>query len=155
APRRLHQLVARRANGTGAITLGRVAAVPLEKQQTLGPLDRFTLQQSQQTAAVERYLFWLLDTAGLNERGSDVDMRRELVHLGTGRKPAWPAHQAGRANAAVVNRSLQVAQDSVIARLLRTIVGHEDHNGVGREVERFEPRQQASQVVVNVGDHAI
>jgi hypothetical protein len=114
-------------------------------------------EQRQEGDAVEFDAGRGRDAGGFEEGGDDVDVGGDAVHIraGGGAEAGGPADEAGDADAAVVGGALEAAQAGVEARVLRAVVGEEDHDRVPVELQLFEPGQDAADVVVDVGNHRI
>ena len=93
--------------GEGPAELGLVAPVPLEEQGPIGPAGGLdSLEQGKQALAVEAYARRRRHSAGLEQRGRQVDMGGDAVDHAAGRKMPRPADEARDADSAVVHRCL-------------------------------------------------
>ena len=148
------QLVPLRAGGTRPVAHRRVAAVPLEVERAVGPLDLAPLQQRQDAPPVELDAFRRLGAACLQQRGHDVDVRGDLFDLAPGLEARGPAHEERGADAPFVDAPLAGPHARVVALAVGAVVGQEDDDGVFGQAELVEPGQEPADVVVDVLDHA-
>ena len=141
--------------------------MPLEVDLALRPVARRTDEEREQIDAVDRDVDRRGRTDGGGKRRQHVDGRRDPVDIAARRDAARPAPEARHLHGAVVQRALLAAQAGVEALLLarrerevarrraRAVIARVEHDRVVGQVQVVEHRQQASDVPVDVGHHAV
>src|SRR5687768_2992722 len=112
--------------------------MPLKVERPVPPFIRLVFQEWDKTSPIERNTRGSCHTAKLKQGGRDVDVRRDAVDPQSRLERTGPAYKKRHSRTAFVNTAFSTAHPAVVSTLLRSVVGHEDHNRVFGKPHFFE-----------------
>ena len=150
--------VRRRARGAGVKRHGRPIFPPSAgeiEERPFQPGFGRAPQQRYQAHAVERPARRQGHAGEVEQGGQHIHMLGDLVDDLARPQLARPADEARHPHAAFEYAGLAPAHPAVETPGVRTVVAGEKHEGVRRETEFVELRQQPARVVIEILDHRI